>query len=100
LRPVIVPIVAVPGTKPLTVALTPASGATRDVSADPGTSYQWLGSGLISGTSGVPDMTPILAAIASKLGVPVQLANITVSADGQLTANTPGIQVVRAHHHD
>jgi PKD repeat protein len=101
LRPVIAPIVVVPGTKQLTVTFTPGNGtATRDVTADTATTYRWLGNGLVSGTDGLPDMTSIVSAIASKLGVPVQIADISVDASGMLTANTPGIQVVRAHYKD
>ena len=62
LRPVIAPIAIVPGTKALTVTLTPGSGTgPRDVSADPGTTYRWIGNGLISGADGLPDVTPISA---------------------------------------
>ena len=101
LRPVIVPIVVVPGTKQLALTLTPLGGAPpRNVVADTHTTYRWLGNGLISGTDGLPDMAPILNMLASKLGVPVVLADISVSASGLLTVNTPGIQVVRAHYKD
>ena len=101
LRPVIAPIVVVPGTKQLTVTFTPGNGSgSRDVSADTETKYRWLGNGLVSGTDGLPNMTTIVSALASKLGVPVQIADISVDASGMLTVNTPGIQVVRAHYKD
>jgi hypothetical protein len=100
LRPVIVPIVIVPGTKQLTVTLAAGNGSTSNVSADTKTTYRWLGNGLISGADGLPDITAILNQLASKLGIPVQIAEIAVSPSGLLTVNTPGIQVVRAHYVD
>ena len=101
LRPVIAPIVVVPGTKQLTVTLH--AGERQRIARRlrrSGTTYRWIGNGLVSGADGLPNMTPILSAIAPKLGVPVQLADISVDAAGMLTVNTPGLQVVRAHYKD
>ncbi|MGE5245573.1 MAG: Ig-like domain-containing protein, partial [Betaproteobacteria bacterium] len=98
LTPRIAAIAVVPGTKQLGVTLVGTDGTTSDATADPKTSYRWIGNGLVSGVDGVPDVTAILNAIAAKLGVPFQLADIDVSPAGVLTVNTPGLQVLRAHY--
>ncbi|MEQ1868665.1 MAG: papain-like cysteine protease family protein [Vicinamibacterales bacterium] len=101
LQPVIAPIVVVPGSKQLSVTLQPANGdPDKDVTADAKTTYRWIGSGLVSGTDGLPDINPILSALAAKLGIPLQLAVIDVSPSGLVSVTTPGIQVVRAHYKD
>jgi hypothetical protein len=101
LRPVIAALAIVPGTKQLTVSLDPGNGsAATDVTADPKTTYKWLGTGLVSGAGGVPDVTSILNALSAKLGAPIGLAQIDVSPSGTLTVNAPGLQVVRAHYKD
>ncbi|MCU1383320.1 MAG: hypothetical protein JWL71_2017, partial [Acidobacteria bacterium] len=101
LRPAVAAFAIVPGTKQLTVSLDPGNGsAATDVTADPKTTYQWLGTGLVSGAGGVPDVTSILNALSAKLGVPIGLAQIAVSPSGTLTVNAPGLQVVRSHYKD
>ena len=101
LRPVIAPIVDRPGHQGADGdAHAGERRGPRDVSADPGTTYRWIGNGLVSGADGLPNVTPILNAIATKLGVPIQIADISVDTAGMLTVNTPGLQVVRAHYKD
>ena len=101
LRPVIVPLVIVPGSKQLTVTLESANGdPPRSVQGDARTTYEWIGGPVAVGGVPLPDFTPVLNALAAKLGVPLQLAQINVDASGVVHVLTPGIQVIRAHYRD
>ncbi len=98
LTPVLALVAVVPGGKALTATLEDVSGTSTVVTADPDTTYQWIGSGLTSGVNGIPNLTGIINDLTAKLGIPVQLANLTVGAAGVVTVTTPGVQLVRATH--
>jgi hypothetical protein len=105
LSPVLVPIAAVPGAKQLAVTFEHGdTGIIDTVTADPDTTYEWLGAGLVADINAVPLARVIFDKINQILvnrGDPPlaqQLAGISVSATGMLTVTTPGIQLVRARY--
>jgi hypothetical protein len=101
IRPMMLAAAVMPATRQLAVTFDPHDGTpVRDVTADPDTKYRWLGKGLVSGIDNVPDITPIINKLAQKLGIPLPQAGISVSATGQVTITTAGIQVIRARYKD
>jgi hypothetical protein len=99
LRPALVPFIVENSMRQLVVELT-KDDQQFDVTADPDTTYQW-----IAGTSAIPELDsflrPIWSALAAKFKlpeVPVRIAELTVTANGQLTAKSKGVNIVRAIH--
>jgi hypothetical protein len=109
LSPLLVPFAVVPGSKQLTVQLQHGdTGVIEDVTADPLTSYKWLGNGLIAkieiGGVLLDLDIYIFDAINKALvnlgypAVPKKIAGVAIDPTGMLTVTSPGIQVVRTQY--
>ena len=111
LKPVLVVVPVVGGTRQLKVELVPAGGGTPvDVTVSgpapaPPTLYQWIGNGLVPGDALVPDIDQIINDLNARVfNVPdgqdppfklIPPDKLEV-ANGQLIAREAGVQVLRA----
>jgi hypothetical protein len=98
LRPVIVPMLALPGSDQLKVYLRTANdSSTKDVTSHKDTVYEWIGNGLENDIDGITDVINKIRNIlkSSDFGL-IDENDIHIDSNGKLTVNRPGIQIVRA----
>jgi len=102
LRPGIVAVVSTPDTKQLKAFRENSDGSLTDVTSDPETEYEWIGAAGDLDVLRDPRIAALvntaLNKLVDKLGQDFQVANVTIDANGLLTASSPGFQVVRAVH--